>query len=34
VENPEVEVFVLARGGSKGIPGNKPRELCGQSLVA
>jgi CMP-N,N'-diacetyllegionaminic acid synthase len=31
---PEVEVFVLARGGSKGIPGKNLRGLCGQSLVA
>lgn len=30
---PEVEVFVLARGGSKGIPGKNLRELCGRSLV-
>ena len=33
-ERPEVEVFVLARGGSKGIPGKNLRELCGRPLVS
>jgi CMP-N,N'-diacetyllegionaminic acid synthase len=31
---PEVEIFVLARGGSKGIPGKNLRVLCGRPLVA
>lgn len=31
---PEVEVFVLARGGSKGIPGKNLRDLCGRPLVS
>jgi|GEM_PF-6095933 len=29
----EVEVFVLARGGSETCPGKSVRDRCGQSLV-